>query len=537
MDLSRRHLLRSSGALAGVLALGGLADRAVAGTTTRAAAGAAARAAAARTTLDSVVLPGAPGKGGWRPLVRRAGEPHTVREGLGTPAKAGRKARREALLAFVQLSDVHVLDAQSPMRFENFDVSVSSSAYRPQEVLTAHVADAMVRTINKVAAGPVTGLPLALALQTGDNSDNGQYNEIRWNIDVLDGGQLTVDSGDMTKYEGVMDGNPDFYDPYFWHPHGTPSGLAKDLPRKKFGFPRLPGLLDTCREPFDAAGLSIPWIVALGNHDELMQGNFPHLPSNEAIAVGSTKQTSKGPRTVSADPDRRLLSRAETVEEHFVTTGAPVGHGFTETNRTEGTAYYTFDQGLVRFVVLDSVNENGGDDGSLGAAQFAWLQAELAAATDRLVVVASHHTSWTMDNDAPGAEARILGDAVVAELVSHDHVIAWVNGHTHRNVVRPHKREGGGGFWEINTAAHIDWPQQARLIEVTDNKDGSVSIFCTMLDHAAPLNPSSIDGPARLAGWSRLLAANDWQERDSTRRGTKAARNVELLCPAPAFLG
>ena len=42
--------------------------------------------------------------------------------------------------------------------------------------------------VNQAERGPVTGLRLALALQTGDNSDNSQYNEVRWNIDVLDGG-------------------------------------------------------------------------------------------------------------------------------------------------------------------------------------------------------------------------------------------------------------------------------------------------------------------------------------------------------------
>ena len=34
-----------------------------------------------------------------------------------------------------------------------------------------------------------------------------------------------------------------------------------------------------------------------------------------------------------------------------------------------------------------------------------------------------------------------------------------------------------------------------------------------------------------------LLAANDWQERDQHRLGRRADRNVELLLPAPAFLG
>src|SRR6185436_8913178 len=88
-------------------------------------------------------------------------------------------------------------------------------------------------------------------------------------------------------------------------------------------------------------------------------------------------------RTVTPDPDRRLLSRTENVAEHFTTPASPgpVGHGFTQDNLDRGTAYYVVDRGPVRFVVLDSINENGGSEGSLDQAQFAWLQEQLAQAT------------------------------------------------------------------------------------------------------------------------------------------------------------
>ncbi len=64
-------------------------------------------------------------------------------------------------------------------------------------------------------------------------------------------------------------------------------------------------------------------------------------------------------------------------------------------------------------------------------------------------------------------------------------VIAWVNGHTHINTIQSHANGEGGGFWEITAASCVDFPQQQQLIEVVDNRDGTLSIFTTTLDHAS----------------------------------------------------
>lgn len=110
-------------------------------------------------------------------------------------------------------------------------------------------------------------------------------------------------------------------------------------------------------------------------------------------------------------PARGPVTRATHVREHFRTSAAPNGHGYTLRNADEGTAYYAFDRGIVRCVVLDTVNQHGGWQGSLDAGQFSWLVAELRDCAARPVLLFSHHPLETMVNDLrpPGAARRVLG--------------------------------------------------------------------------------------------------------------------------------
>lgn len=546
------------------------------------------------TTLDATVLrsPAELRAGGYRLLVSGPGEAHVVRTDLGAPAAAGRAATRVGLVSFLQLTDIHLVDAQSPARVEFLDRYTDAptqqtpfdAAWRPQEPLSLHLADAIVRGARRVGRGPVTGLPYGFTICTGDNVDNTQFNETRWFVDLLDGRLLTPDSGDLSKWEGVADQDATTYDAHYWHPDGTPSGKVDDYARTVWGYPVVRGLLDAARRPFTATGVGTPWYAVFGNHDPLLQGNAPafeeaggrEVPTGfNAVATGPLKVvslpaglsaadvqrglTTQDPkvlaalasapaRVVTADPDRRPLSKREFMAEMFRTTGTPVGHGFAPANVATGQGYYAFDHGpYLRCVVLDTMNPGGYADGSLDTEQFAWLTDELTAnaSTSRLVVVFSHHTSGTMDNPVPystDTAPRKTGADLVTLLLRFPHVVLWVNGHTHRNDAIAHTGSGGG-FWEVNTAAHIDFPHQSRILEIVDNRDGTLSIFGTIVDADAPLSgatssayaaPSS---PRALAGLARELGANDWQNRSADlnggRRGAREARNVELLVKAP----
>ena len=526
----------------------------------------------APTTLQQTIRLSTTSVNGYRELVAAPGEPYIPRfDLLGRPASTTRAQNRRSLAYLGHFSDIHIVDAQSPGRLEPL-IPVAASfidASRPQDTMTVQVLAQMVRAMDAVRTSPVTGAPMDAALNTGDSADSKNSLELAWCIDTLDGKSVVPNSGEMGRYQGVQ-----VWDDadYVFHPDNP--GMNEFGER---GFPALPGVLSAAvDQTVNSVGLPVPWYTVYGNHDMLFMGNIQVETALQSWAINDRKaalwpatvnlmanwwasnssmfqqlvntirarnELFNGVHTVTPNPERKLFDQLGFMQAHLASpaTPGPVGHGFTQRNVESGQTWWQADVSpWLRVFGLDTCNQITGADGAVPQDQFDWLKTELARAQaeNKIAIVCSHHNSYTLENVAQPAigptQNLIHADEFVAMLQGFPNLVAWVNGHTHINTITAHTRPGGGGFWEITTASCVDYPQQQQVIELVDNRDGTMSIFTTVLDHASPAHWSSGDySQTGLASLSRQLAANAWQFEPLPRQGSLLDRNCELLIQAP----
>jgi 3',5'-cyclic AMP phosphodiesterase CpdA len=444
-------------------------------------------------------------------LVVGPGEPFVHRTELGGPART-----LGVLATFAHLTDAHVLDAESPARVTFLDRlgPPFQSTFRPQETLTAQVLAGSLRSVRAMRPHVV--------IQGGDLIDNDQANELTLALEVLKGGWSHPGSGGP-GYQGVQSAAD--ADPFYYRP---------DLDA-----PRHPALLQRATHPFRSPGAGPDWLPVLGDHDILVTGEIAATAQTRALAVGDQavwdlppgltaprellsvradgvspdgppdpgvvdrflEQALDAPKVqVRRDPRRRELDAAETVLALRQASGR-AGSG--------SLLDYAVDiSDHVRVLVLDLARREGGSGGLVHTGQAAWLQAQLASAGQRWIVVVSHQPLVSS-----GGGEEILG------LLDRDpRVIAAVSGHIHRNRIRA-RRTAAGGYWLISTASLIDYPQQARALRLLAT-GGGVAIQTWMLDHAFPGDLGTI---------SRQLAYLDAQGgRAEGFAGGRADRNAIL---------
>ncbi|GGB29454.1 metallophosphoesterase [Flexivirga endophytica] len=525
------------------------------------------------TALEAAAAP--VGSSGYTRLTSGPGYPLTVRTDL-CPAQAKRDDTRTARASIVQFTDVHVVDAQSPVRFEWLH-QITGSAFRPHEALGTQGGAQLVRRVNELGKGPFSGRAFDCVVTTGDSSDNHERVELDWFLAMMSGGAITANTGSPTEWEGVQNAGDSLY--------YLPESTASDT-YKKVGFPTLPGFFERATTPHTSEGLKTEWFSVFGNHDDSIEGTLPSgtpiladmytggfkftgfddTSANLALrrssiggqsAIPKSSSLAKSRWEITPDERRATFTPREFMAAHLdpkVDGPGPHGHGFTADAVADGVGYYSFQiaQGVVG-ISMDSTNRAGFTDGSIGDEQFRWIKRTIEASSsryydgwgiehrtdrsDQLFVLFSHHTSDSMNNLllAPDKlEIRHSGSELVSSLQRYPNVVAWVNGHTHDNKITPHHHnDPTRSFWEINTASHVDFPQHTRIIDVCDNADGTLSLFTTLIESAAPYQAAYDDGsPSALASLYRELSYNDIH-RDPNRIGTAADRNTELLLKNP----
>jgi RTX calcium-binding nonapeptide repeat (4 copies)/Calcineurin-like phosphoesterase len=292
------------------------------------------------------------------------------------------------------------------------------------------------------------------------------------------------------------------------------------------------------------------------------------------------------------EPGRRFVDRVE-LKRIYSAGIQPDDHGFAFVDPAElqasgfSATYWARDlKPGIRFISIDTVSDGGvveqSSSGNIDDPQWRWLQGELerARVAGKLIVVFGHHPIRSLISAVPDEAAQPCagsydesggysspdehghdqnpgcdldprpsapvhgGEDLRTLLSANPNVIAYVAGHTHENKVLACGSDAGcpagGNWWEINTSAgSADWPQQSRLIEIMDNSDGTLSLFGTVTDPAAPLpvpahgTPAAGFGDSELASISHAVAFNDPQQGDGTGEGAAQDQNVELLVDDP----
>lgn len=498
----------------------------------------------------------------WGRTLEGPGESWTSRDDLNASSVADKDpvGAPGSLLYFVQVTDMQIIDEESPMRDMNFDALITAT-WRPQEMWSVHMFEMTLRTVNRFCYHYT---PFDFVIFTGDNINNNQTNEQTWFLNIVEGKLVDPDSGadddpvkgpdndahDPFQPEGIYPGLPWYT--VFGNHDGLINGVISAVwPNGTLGqvFADLAAGDDGCSNCFDFSLTPAQQQIELENDARYKTaiGNWSKAivtPTADAPKISQIRQM-QGP--VPSDFERRPMTRNTWLKSLFGTKTVPDGHGFTQDNIDKDTAYWSTIPVAnlpIRVIALNT-SANSVADGSSEASvdrkqleEFLIPELKKAEAENNLVIIVAHHYIGSISDPGtfgPKDPKDVSKEEMEALLFEYPNVILWVGAHSHRHKVTPHPapndKEPMHGFWEIETSAVIDWPNQSRIMEVVDNRDGTGTIFATVFDYIS----DESDWVSKQADRGRFWAVYDIQSgRDLPNSyGTVVDRNVMLRFAIP----
>jgi hypothetical protein len=267
--------------------------------------------------------------------------------------------------------------------------------------------------------------------------------------------------------------------------------------------------------------LSVPHLNVVGNHDNLFFGTLPaDLMTGLNVVVPyvpivTTERFMRYHSNKSIGQDPSLPYTERGADQNPVTPkpdapgldGRSLYHGFDYACPAQGfelcstaRGYYAFDlklsgsTKLVRGVVLNtaevlpnSVFSAGmrRSQGNMLPAQLAWFAAELLSHPEAYFLVFGHHN---LESFLEAEQAEKLKQA----MLENPRVLGYIAGHTHVDEVREWARSDkkSAPLWEIIGGSTLIYPQFGRLVELLENKAGSM--FLRVLSFRAQLGDGAV---------------------------------------------
>jgi len=463
------------------------------------------------------------------------GEPHLLRNDLEVVSPGPEKQR--SILYVTHITDTHVVDYQSPNRVVQWANAAIDGAFKTEEGYSVEVLDRLIHTVN----GLSKFRRFDAFIHTGDGIDNNQANELSWLLNTLGGKPVNTDSGgyeftgDLNICQQIVTEGLDTNVPWYYA-FGNHDELlvGNSLPvSRKISVAEQNEQIKTCTTTLEAIGTSSPAIIKCPA-DVLKLNPYLDDPDGKALPKG----------TVNSSADRIHITHNQFITGLFNDTSNPAGHGITQENLDKDNGNFTAvlvkdgkGAALVRLIVLDLSFAGEGNSvyasGFLYKSTFDWLvlRLEEAKTNNELVIMASHHPSYSLDG-----ESEVSGSTLVSKILEYPNVVLHLVGHGHHNNIDPHMTFDASkpGYWEVQTTFTIAFPQQVRLVELVDDGDGTGSIYTTMLDHdSVQTNPST--GSMTPSWWSRQVAIREIQMGHILEKGHGeiTARNTRLKFKIP----